>query len=128
MFCIWKRGKPCCFQKYELVVQQCCFCEKRTGPSSFLQHTISSIKEFLFSNNVSHLSKQIQADPNQNLKFVLAITLKVCISDSMLVKPKWVWGAYIYFENYKQTAENENKCQMHFDFTNMGQKCIFSEL
>ena len=56
------------------------------------------------------------------------VTQRVCISDHMLVKPKCVWEAYIYFENYKQTAENENKCQMHFDFTNMGQKCIFSEL
>ena len=32
----------------------------------------------------------IQGDPNQNLKFVLAITLKLCISDPMLVKPKCV--------------------------------------
>ena len=32
----------------------------------------------------------IQGDPNQNLKFVLAITPKICISDPMLVKPKCV--------------------------------------
>ena len=32
----------------------------------------------------------IQGDPNLNLKFVLAMTLKICISDPILVKPKWV--------------------------------------
>ena len=32
----------------------------------------------------------IQGDPNQNLKCLLAITLKLCISDPMLVKPKCV--------------------------------------
>ena len=47
----------------------------------------------------------VQGDPNQNLKFLLAITLKVCISDPLLVKPKCVWEASIYFENCKQTAE-----------------------
>ena len=35
-------------------------------------------------------STKLQGDPNQNLKFVLAITLKVCISDPMMVKPKCV--------------------------------------
>ena len=46
---------------------------------------------------------QIQGDPNQNLKFLPAISLKLCISDPMLVKPKCV--SYIYFENCKQTGE-----------------------
>ena len=32
----------------------------------------------------------LQGDPNQNLKFVLAITLKVNISDPMLLKPKCI--------------------------------------
>ena len=48
----------------------------------------------------------LQGDPNQNLRFLLAITLKICFSDPMLVKPKCVWEACIYFENCKQTAEN----------------------
>ena len=32
----------------------------------------------------------IQGDPNQNLKFILGLTLKVSISDPGLVKPKCV--------------------------------------
>ena len=48
----------------------------------------------------------LQGDPNQNLRFLLAITLKICFSDPMLVKPKCVWEVYIYFENCKQRAEN----------------------
>ena len=36
------------------------------------------------------VSFKIQGEPNQNLKFVLAITPKVCISDPMLIKPKCV--------------------------------------
>ena len=35
--------------------------------------------------------ESLQGDPNQNLKFVLAITQKICMSDPMLVKPKCVW-------------------------------------
>ena len=48
----------------------------------------------------------IQVDPNQNLRFLLGITLKICVSDPMLVKPKCVRGVYIYFKNCTQTAEN----------------------
>ena len=32
----------------------------------------------------------VQGDPNQNLRFLLARTLKICVSDPMLVKPKCV--------------------------------------
>ena len=39
----------------------------------------------------------LQGDPNQNLKFVLAITLKRCVSDPMLVKPKCVLEVSVYF-------------------------------
>ena len=42
-------------------------------------------------------SEKIQGDPNQNLIFQMAISKKICISDPMLVKPKCVLGAYIYF-------------------------------
>ena len=50
---------------------------------------------------------KLQGDPNQNLRFLLAITLKISVSDPMLLKPKCVWEeVYIYFENCKQRAEN----------------------
>ena len=34
---------------------------------------------------------------NQKLKFILAIALKICISDSMFVKPKCVWVLSVFF-------------------------------
>ena len=42
-------------------------------------------------SKVSCNLNNLQGDPNQNLKFVLAITQKICISDPILVKPKCVW-------------------------------------
>ena len=39
----------------------------------------------------------LQGDPNQNLLIQMAITLKICISDPKLVKPKCVSEAWIYF-------------------------------
>ena len=39
----------------------------------------------------------LQGDPNQNLLLQMAITLKMSISDSMLVKPKYGSEACIYF-------------------------------
>ena len=41
------------------------------------------------NENFSHIVK-IQGDPNQNFPFLRAISLKVCTSDPMLVKPKLV--------------------------------------
>ena len=61
------------------------------------------IKQMKASQNIflhclhKFLSEPIQGDPNQNLKSLLAITLKLCISDPRLVKPKCVLGAYVYF-------------------------------
>ena len=46
------------------------------------------------------LQYTIQGDPNKNLKCLLAITLKLCIFDPMLVKPKCVWEAYNFFEKF----------------------------
>ena len=40
----------------------------------------------------------VWGDPNQNLKLLLAIIQKLCISDPMLVKPKCIWEANIYFD------------------------------
>ena len=44
------------------------------------------------------LLKNIQGDPNQSLLIQMAITLKIRISDPMLVKPKCVLEASIYFD------------------------------
>ena len=46
------------------------------------------------------LKRLAQGDLNQNLKFVLAITLKTSSSDLMLVKPKGVWEVkdYVTFQ------------------------------
>ena len=43
-------------------------------------------------------SVSIQGDPNQKLQLWMAVTLKVCISDPMLVKPKWVWWVSVFCE------------------------------
>ena len=47
---------------------------------------LTNLKRIGFLSN--HMT--LQGDPNQNLKCLLAITLKQCISDPMLVKPKCV--------------------------------------
>ena len=45
-----------------------------------------------------------QGDPNQSFPFQIAITLKLCISDPTLVKPKCVWEVAVFLKNCKQTA------------------------
>ena len=69
----------------------------------------------------------LQGDPNQNLKFVLAMILKVCISDPMLLKPKCVWEAVVFFnfrKNFQLFVYNFSKkaftSQTHFGFNNIG--------
>ena len=42
---------------------------------------------------VAMLELKTQGDPNQNLLILMAITLKISISDPMLVQPKCVWEA-----------------------------------
>ena len=42
------------------------------------------------TNKISHPQILVQGDPNQKLKFLLAVALKLCIFDPMLVKPKCV--------------------------------------
>ena len=68
----------------------------------------------------------LQVDPNQNPLFQMAVPLKLCISDLMLVKPKCVWEVVVFLKNCKQMTENffENwkkstASQMHFDFTSI---------
>ena len=73
---------------------------------------------------------ELQGDPNQNLICLLAITLKLCISDPMLVKPKCVWEASNFFDfqlfvyNFQLFVYNLSKkldaSQTHFGFTNIG--------
>ena len=56
---------------------------------------------------------QLQGDPNRNCLFQMAVTLKKCISDPMLEKPKWVREvAGFFLKNCKQTAE---KCKQIFE-------------
>ena len=45
---------------------------------------------------ITHTFK-LQGDPNQSLLIQMATTLKICISDPMLIKPKCVLDASIYF-------------------------------
>ena len=46
--------------------------------------------EALMEEPIQSKGKQIQGDPNQNFRCEIAVPLKVCISDSLLVKPKCV--------------------------------------
>ena len=39
----------------------------------------------------------VQGDPNQYPLFQMAAPLKLCISDPMLIKPKCVWEAVVFF-------------------------------
>ena len=60
------------------------------------------LKVFEISRETVKIERvNIQGDPNQKLLIQMTITLKICISDPMLVKPKCVWKVYIYFENCK---------------------------
>ena len=61
----------------------------------------------------------IQGDQDHFLAKEMAITLKPCISDPMLVKPKCVWQLYNSFKNFcKQTANNVNKFSKIVLFSN----------
>ena len=59
--------------------------------------SMDGLKEYKKTAVVSRIIQEIsnfkllQDDPNQNLRYLLAITLKICNSDPMLVKPKCVW-------------------------------------
>ena len=46
----------------------------------------------------------VQGDPNQSLLFQMARTLKICISDLMMVKTKCVLEASIYFWKLKTNS------------------------
>ena len=46
---------------------------------------------------MTHVLSVVQGDPNRNCLFQMAVTLKVCISNPMLVKPKWVTKGAVFF-------------------------------
>ena len=77
-------------------------------------HIIFSRKEEnvpkLFSTKyaIFFIIGSLQGDPNQNPFFQMAVSLKLCNSDPILVKPKCVWEVVGFF-NCKQTAKNVNK-------------------
>ena len=54
------------------------------------------------------IPSNLKGDPNQNFPFQMTITLKISVSDTMLVKPKCVWEVAVFSKNCKQTAE---KCE-----------------
>ena len=74
----------------------------------------------------------IQGDPNQNFPFQMAITLKLSSSDPMLVKPKCVWEAAVFFSILKfffifqlfvyNFSKKAATSQTHFGFINIGSK------
>ena len=63
----------------------------------------------------------------KNCQKWMAVKLKRCIFDPLLVKPKYVWEVVDFFENCKQTAENckqifgkleeSTASQTHFGFS-----------
>ena len=55
---------------------------------------------------------ELQGDPNQNLLFQFALSLKLSISDPMLLKQKYVSEVEVFLKNCKQTAE---KCKQIFE-------------
>ena len=78
------------FRKVELHKRSFEFFFQTTGIKKMTKAAIVYSHDLICFSN-------IQGDPNQNLKFVLAITLKICVSDPMLVKPKCVWTVKVYF-------------------------------
>ena len=70
------------------------------------------------------LHKILQGDPNQNLLFQMAITLKIRISDPMLAKPKCVLEASIYFHFSAVCLQFSAVC-LQFSKTNVGTQNTF---
>ena len=67
---------------------------------------------------------EVQGDPNQNLLFQMVITLKIRISHPMLVKPKCVLGAYIYFDFSAVCLQLSAVC-LQFSKVNVGTQNTF---
>ena len=68
------------------------------------------------------------------MKFVLAITLKMSVSDPMLVKPKCVWELSVFFNFQKfvyifqlfvyNFSNKIDGSQTHFGFSNIGSEML----
>ena len=68
---------------------------------------------------------KLLCDSNQNLLIQMASTLKICIFDSMMVKPKCV----CIFQLFVYKIQNKPKSPKHIlALSTWSQKCIFSEL
>ena len=75
-------------------------CGFESIPSTVMENIIRTVDNAMDDTNTENIRKlyiEIQDDPNQNLLIEMAITLKICISDPMFVKPKWIWEAYVDF-------------------------------
>ena len=80
-------------------------------PQSFINQRRGMFDSYILK--CSHPSL-LQGDPNQNLKFLLAIILKTSISGPRLVKPKCVWLLSVLFsgiKNFQKTWEKKNFLQ-----------------
>ena len=79
-----------------------------------------------------NLHYYLQGDPNQSLLFQMAITLKICISDPILVKPKLFLACLSLFSKIvNKQVRNQNKLRhpKHIlALPTWGQKRVFSEL
>ena len=108
--------------------------------SNKLNFLLKGVWEIVTTFGVSFLLSNIQGDPNQSLLIQMAITLKICISDPMLVKPKCVSEACIYFQ-FSAVCLQFSAVYLQFSEMNIlgaqntfwlyqhrSQKCIFSEL
>ena len=79
-----------------LMIRKKYMAEKRLIPAFWMIHDYllkRKILTLLFLNNGMSrkiVYSEIQSDPNQNPLFQMALPLKLCISDPMLVKPKCV--------------------------------------
>ena len=68
--------------------------------SNIIWKMFMKIRKIICVLNVGNLlaRSHIQGDPNQDFRFQMTIPLSVCISDPMLVKPKCVWEAVVFYE------------------------------
>ena len=76
-------------------------CGFESIPSTVMENIIRTVDDAMDDTNTENICKllsiELQGDPNQNLLIEIVITLKICISDPMLIKPKCIWEAYVDF-------------------------------
>ena len=81
----------------ELRVKENCWMWWRWVPIKIFKHLIYIII----------VRDVVQGDPNQNLLIQMAITLKICISYPMLVKPKCLWDAKVFLKFVNKQLKNQ---------------------